>query len=133
MKDKMNNKIRVLIVQPNKEAKQVRIEHSLKDLQNLVGGLIEYIALDRNTDVICNEEGKLMNLELNRVLGRDVIAGTFLVVGNHYGEIISLSKKQLKKYKKFFCIENSKSKIDFLEDLGIKSSDLVRHYYNAWG
>ena len=126
------NSIRVLIVEPGREPKQVRLDYSLTNLQRIIGGLIEFVQLDHNTDLICNEEGKLMNLKLNRVLGRDIVAGTFLVVGNHYGKTISLSKKQIKKYKRLFCLESSKSKIDFLEDLGIKSSDLIRHYYKAW-
>ena len=54
------NKIRVLIVKPNQEPKQMKIEHTLDKLQNIVGGLIEYVDLDYQTDLICNEEGKLL-------------------------------------------------------------------------
>lgn len=73
----MTDKIRVLLVEPNKEPKQVKIPHTLKELQNAVGGLIEFVQLDYNTDLISNDEGKILNLELNRVLGNDIIAGTF--------------------------------------------------------
>ena len=59
------SKIRVLIVEPNKEPRQVRIEHTLKNLQKIVGGLIEFVELEHNVDLICNEEGKLLNLELD--------------------------------------------------------------------
>lgn len=128
----MNNKIRVLIVEPNEEAKQVRVEHSLKDLQDIVGGLIEFVELDGNTDLISIEEGKIMNLALNRVLGRDVIAGTFIIVGQHNGKTISLSKKQIKKYRDFFRLEKSRKIIDFLEDLEIKSSDLIKYQFKWW-
>ena len=51
------SKIRVLIVEPNKEPRQVRIEHTLKNLQKIVGGLIEFVELEHNVDLICNEEG----------------------------------------------------------------------------
>ena len=101
------NKIRVLIVKPNQEPKQMKIEHTLDKLQNIVGGLIEYVDLDYQTDLICNEEGKLLGMEWNRRLGDDIIAGTFLVVGQHNGDTISLSRKQIKKYKKVFSLENN--------------------------
>ena len=123
----MNNKIRILIVEPNKEPKQVKIEHTLKNLQNTVGGLIEIVELEHNVDLICNEEGKLLNLELNRKVGNDVITGTFIVAGQHYGETISLSRKQIKKYKKIFRLSNDKKYIDYLKENGTIPSDLI--YY----
>ena len=46
-------------------------------MQRVVGGLIEEIDLNDNTVLVCNEEGKLMNLQANRSVGRDVVAGTF--------------------------------------------------------
>ena len=102
------NKIRVLIVEPHKEPRQIKIVHTLENLQKSVDGLIEYIELDYQTDLICNEEGKLLNMELNRRLGNDIIAGTFLVVGQHNGDTISLSRKQIRKYKKRFRLNTLK-------------------------
>ena len=37
----MSNKIRILIVEPNKEPYQKKIQNTLKDLQNIVNGYIE--------------------------------------------------------------------------------------------
>ena len=102
------NKIRVLIVEPNKEPKQIKIEHTLKSLQSIVGGLVEFVGIEHNLDLICNEEGKINGLELNRCVGNDIIAGTFIIVGQHYGETISLSRKQIKKYKNIFRLDNNK-------------------------
>ena len=73
------SKIRILIVEPNKEPRQAKIEHTLHDLQSIVGGLIEYVELEYNVDLICNEEGKIDNLELNRFITNDIIAGTFIL------------------------------------------------------
>ena len=73
------NKIRILVVAPNEEPHQLKILHTLKEMQKVVGGLIEYVELEHNVDLICNEEGKLLNLELNRLIGNDVIAGTFFI------------------------------------------------------
>ncbi|MFR5509145.1 MAG: DUF3846 domain-containing protein [Clostridia bacterium] len=96
------NKIRILIVEPNKEPYQKRINHTLEDMQKVVGGLIEFVELEHNVDLICNEEGKIYNLPMNRAIQNDIIAGTFFIAGQHNGETISLSKKQIKKYKKVF-------------------------------
>ena len=96
------NKIRVLIVEPNKEPYKKRIPHTLKDMQNVVGELIEFVELEYNVDLICNEEGKIYNLPLNRAIPNDIIAGTFFIAGQCNGKTISLSRKQIKKYKKIF-------------------------------
>ena len=108
------SKIRILVVEPSREPREIKVEHTLENLQKLVGGLIEYVELNCNTDIICNEEGKLLGLELNRKLGNDVIVGTFLIVGQHNGETISLSKKQIKKYREMFRLDNNKE-IEYLK------------------
>ena len=125
------DKIRVLIIEPNKEPRQARIEHNLKTLQEVVGGLIEYVELEYNVDLICNEEGKLDNLELNRSIPNDIIAGTFIVAGQHEGETISLSRKQIKKYKKRFRLENDRDIIEFVKATVGDSEKLL--YYNMAG
>ena len=91
------NKIRVLIVEPNKEPYQKKIEHTLKNLQNIVNGYIEILQLEHNVDIICNEEGKINGLPLNKVVDYDIIAGTFIIAGHKDSETISLSRKQIKK------------------------------------
>ena len=51
----MSNKIRILVVEPFKEPYQIRIEHTLKNLQKVVGGYIEILQLEHNVDLICND------------------------------------------------------------------------------
>lgn len=119
----MMSKIRVLIVEPNKEPRQIKVEHTLENLQNIVDGLIEYVELDHNTDIICNEEGKIYGLELNRRVGNDIIAGTMIIAGQHYGETISLSRKQIKQYKEMFRLANHKE-IEYIK-AKIKSNCIV--------
>lgn len=111
------NKIRILVVEPNKEPYQLKIEHTLENMQNVVGGLIEFVELESNTDLICNEEGKINGLELNRIVGNDIIAGTFFIAGQHYGETISLSRKQIKKYKEIFKMNKDKAIIEHINKL----------------
>ena len=95
-------------------------------MQKVVGGLVEYVQLEHNVDLICNDEGKLLNLELNRVLGNDIIAGTFFIAGQHKGETISLSRKQIKKYKKIFRLEKDKHFVNYLKTRGVMPEDLIR-------
>ena len=89
----------VLVVEPLKAPYEKEIDPGLESLQHEVGGWIEAMGLDEDVCIICNEEGKLNGLELNRSIkddrGRiaDIIAGTFLVVG---------SGEQMEKYKKKF-------------------------------
>ena len=107
-------KLRILVIEPNKEPYQLRIEHKLKNLQALVGGCIDIIQLEHNVDLICNDEGKLERLPLNRLISYDIISGTFLITGQHNGETISLSRKQIRKYKKIFRLSNHQKYIEYL-------------------
>ena len=119
------NKIRILIVEPNKEPYKKKIPHTLEDMQKVVGGLIEFVELEYNVDLICNEEGKIYNLPMNRAIQNDIIAGTFFIAGQHNGETISLSKKQIKKYKKMFKLSQDKALIDLLQETVKESSNLL--------
>ena len=111
--NKLQRNIRVLIVEPNKLPYEKIIPNRLKDKQEIVGGLIEYTRVDNDerTLLICNEEGKLLGLDWNREIGnKDVIAGTFLLVGDDpdIGEDRSLTDEQVEKYKKRFGKESIK-------------------------
>ena len=108
------NKIRVLIVEPNKEPYQIRIEHTLKNLQKIVGGYIEILQLDYNMDLVCNDEGKINRLPLNRFVDYDIIAGTFIIAGHKDSETISLSRKQIKKYKEVFRLNTHQKYMRYL-------------------
>ena len=102
-------KLRVVIVEPDKEPYEKEIDHTLESLQGIVEGYIETTwdeRLPEGTLIVCNEEGKLLGLPQNRVLWRDgrpvdVVAGTFFVVGSGDEDFISLTDEQVK-----VCIEN---------------------------
>lgn len=91
--------MRVLIIEPMKEPHVADIENDLKSMQDVVGGLIEVINLEDDIVMVDNEEGKLIGLEGNRRVGRDIIAGTFFLCGsNDEGEFVSLTEEQIDKY-----------------------------------
>ena len=61
--------ISVLLIQPGKYPKTVAIEDSLEAMQALVGGDIEeYMPFEDEVAIICNEEGKVNGLPLNRAV-----------------------------------------------------------------
>ena len=90
--------IRVVLCDPGKKARVTTVKNDLKALQNMVDGPIECVyPYTDPVGIICNEEGKLEQLEPNRSLrddqGKiyDVIAGRFMVVGLGYDDFDSLS------------------------------------------
>lgn len=101
----MQRNIRVLVVEPYSEPRVEIIHNRLSDKQHIVGGLIEYTYIedDDKIAIICNEEGKNLGLPLNRDIGHDIIAGTFIIVGdNDTGEDRSLTDDQIEHYKERF-------------------------------
>ena len=106
------NKIRVLLIEPGKYPHTVEITDSLSDMQRLVGGYIEeYSPFDDEVSIVCNDEGKIHGLPLNRAIydentGEllDAIAGNFFIVGTpeDSDSFQSLSTEQEMKYSKLF-------------------------------
>lgn len=79
-------KIKVLFVSPGKIAEMKEIGESLEDMQNAVGGYIEeYMPFEDDVAIVCNEEGKMLGLPLNRGIKDeeghllDIIAGDFFI------------------------------------------------------
>ncbi len=102
---KIQRNIRVLYVEPYKVPTEMIIKNNLSEKRNLVKGNIEYSYMsdDYNVALICNEEGKINGMPMNRDIGHDIIFGPFLIVGdNNSGEDRSLSKEQINKYKEHF-------------------------------
>lgn len=99
----------VVVVEPRKKPRVQHIDGSLEGMQAVVGGLIQAI-YPYNDDValICNEEGKILGLEPNRlVFGEDgtiidVICGTFFIAGVGIEEFCGLTQEQSVKYVKLF-------------------------------
>ena len=114
----MSDKIKVLVVEPMQEPYTKEIDSSLKSLQNEVGGNIQAIyPFEEEAAIICNEEGKINGLELNRALyddnGRiyDIVAGTFLICGlteDNFGslpdELINQFSEQFKQPETFIQV-----------------------------
>lgn len=101
VKEAKGETMKVLLVQPGLYAREAVIGKELEDMQKTVGGWIEAVyPYDDEVAIICNEEGLLMGLPLNRKITDDmIIAGTFFICGTNEDNFISLSDEQMKKYK----------------------------------
>ncbi len=89
--------IKVVIVEPNKKPRVALVKNKLSDLQAIVGGYIETILARSDIILVCNEEGKLMELPYNRTVYGEPIVGTFFLTASNYdGEFISLTDEQIK-------------------------------------
>lgn len=95
-------KIKILIVEPTLDPYVKEVENTLEKKQKIVGGLIEFVELEDDIDLICNEKGKIYNLPMNRIIKNDIICGTFIIAGQKNGESISLKDEQIKKIQKLF-------------------------------
>ena len=79
-------KIKVPALLPMELPKEIELDNTLEAMQKFVGGLIECITLsdtDSAVTLVCNDEGKLLGLSLNRPLwdGADVLAGPGFLAG----------------------------------------------------
>ena len=100
-------KIQVLIIEPMRLPRVATIKNTLAELQQSVGGFIEVIAPFNDTAaVICNEEGKILGLPLNRLIGNDIICGNFIIAGADVagGEFVSLTDSQIQEYQRMFSM-----------------------------
>ena len=96
-------------IEPHKKPELVEVGSDLESLQKAVDGYIEVVyPWDDLVGIVCNEEGKINGMELNRALTDedgniyDILAGPFLVVGltdDNFGDI---PEDLVDKYLKMF-------------------------------
>ena len=78
--------MKIIVVEPQKKPAVQEIDAGLEAMQKIVGGSIEAVyPFEEPVALICNEEGKLLNLPMNRALRDgdgnvyDIISGTFFL------------------------------------------------------
>lgn len=101
--------MKVLMVEPMKAPYTTELNNSLENLQKAVDGYIQVLyPFDDSACIICNEEGKLTGLPLNRAVRDDsgeiydILAGTFIITGLTEDDLCSLSDSQLDEYTRLF-------------------------------
>lgn len=102
-------KMTVLLIKPGMEPEVVDIDSGLESLQEAVGGdIAATYPYEDPVAIICNDNGKIMNLPWNRALRDengeiyDIIAGNFLIVGLTEENFGSLSDELIGKYRSLF-------------------------------
>ena len=105
----MKEMIRVVLVEPMKHPRLVEVEHTLENLQGLVGAYIaaSYPWEDR-VALVYDDDGKAKSDNLpNRLLeDYDLMVGPFFICGIDTEDFISISDELAEKYmKKFWNIE----------------------------
>ncbi len=101
----------ILLVKPGEKPELAVVDGSLESMQKLVGGSIEMcMPYEDEVALICNDEGKIMGLPLNRSVydedGQriDIMAGTFFVCYAPFEseEFLSLPEDLVFKYANLF-------------------------------
>lgn len=105
------NTIRVVLVEPGKQARIADIEASLEGYYRAIGAdtIQEVYPYEEEVCIICDDEGKLTGRPLNRALRDedtkeiyDIIAGTFFVCSCKEPRYTSLSTDQQRRYLEQF-------------------------------
>lgn len=92
---------KVIIVKPGMAPYVKNIDGSLKNMQKIVGGLIEVVGYnEKGIALIANEEGKLRDLPLNRRIKLqngciDFICGTFILVKAGEEDFVSIPEEEI--------------------------------------
>ena len=103
--------MQVVIVEPKKKPTVQNIDDGLEAMQKIVGGTIQAIyPFDEPIALICNDEGKFLNLPLNRALRDnagcvyDIVAGTFFLCAapTDKDNFASLTEEQVQHFLKRF-------------------------------
>lgn len=86
-------------------------------------GLITVVSINNEIDVICNDEGKLMNFPINRVLvddeGKpwDLLVGNLMAVRhNDEGEFTSVLAEDIPIIENYLIPLNQQCLIDYVEE-----------------
>ena len=105
--------MQVVIVEPKKKPMVQNIDDRLEAMQEIVGGTIQAIyPFAEPIALICNDEGKFLNLPLNRALRDsagcvyDIVAGTFFLcaVPPDSDSFASLAEEQIQTCLKRFAV-----------------------------
>ena len=109
----MAEQIRVLLIEPGEHPRLVTVEHTLENLQELVGGTIQAVyPVPEPVAVICDDDGKFKGYVPNRALvdeegePYDIVVGTFFICGLGKDNFASISDELARQFtERFFWPE----------------------------
>lgn len=94
--------MRIIFYEVDKPPREMVIDNSLKTMQDLVGGFIENYQVNDKVAIVCNEQGLLEDLKMNRFVCDEQgmvitpILGNFFAVGCGEEDYIGLTDEQAK-------------------------------------
>lgn len=106
--------MKVLVIEAGRQPMVKEIDGSLRSMQEIVGGYIQPVYPWREeVALVCNEEGKINGMALNRPLldarGQlvDIIAGTFFICSAPIvsESFQSLADEQIERYGRLFSLK----------------------------
>lgn len=115
-------KIKVLLVMPERKVQVVKIPRSIKFIKALIGDELLKIRLDNNNILISNKNAE--HNEFNRIVGKNIILGTFLVVSVKNRKRVSMKKKDVRKYTNMFKLSKHQKKINIYRE------EYLEEYYS---
>lgn len=89
--------MRVILKEPGCAPREIEIEGTLPEYQNLVGGYIEHHTLTKGIGILFDEEGKFKGKNPNIYLDDlyDVVVGNVVVVGEEGEEFTEVPENRL--------------------------------------
>ena len=123
-------KIKVLLVMPGKEVQIVKIPASIKYIKAFIGEELYKVKLNENTLLIANENATID--EFNRILGGDILLGTFFIISIKNNRRVSMKKKDIRKFTNMFKLRKHQKKIEsykeeYLEEYYSKQKNAERN------
>lgn len=93
----IDSTVRILICEQDRHpyVSEISTKHRLEALQHIVGGNLEAFKITDGITGWCNEEGRLTELPLNRIINGNPIYGTFFISGTDEKDISSLDPEQI--------------------------------------
>ena len=77
----MKKKINVVYIEPGRGAEFRTVNNTLNAMQILVKGYIEVLTVSNDMAIVCNEEGHLHNMPINREMFGISLYGPIVLVG----------------------------------------------------
>jgi len=102
---KPDDLLRVVAVEPGKSAYEAEIADTLRAFQQAVQGNIEvFCPFDEdNAVIVCNEEGKILDMPPNHVVNGELLVGNIVIAGDDgNGNFCSLTDDQTQTYLEKF-------------------------------
>lgn len=103
------NKIRILVVEPNKEPYVKEIKNSIGEIYGIVYFPFEILEIEKDVILVSSLGAKNINekcFAANRIYKDKIIYSNFAIISKKGNNYTSLSNEQIKNYIDMFKLEN---------------------------